>query len=105
MLYLNDGAWEGERILPEGWTEFVATPAPADKEMNYGGVFWLNRAPRMDQVPKVAYWLAGFMGQVTMVIPSKELVVVRMGPSPSDAYPYLNEVIDRVIKSLPENRR
>lgn len=101
QLYLQDGVWQGERILPEGWTKFVATPAPADKKENYGGMFWLNRAPRMDQVPKDAYWSAGFMGQVTMVIPSRNLVVVRMGPSPGGVYPYLNETIGRILKAIP----
>ena len=101
LLYLEDGIWQGERILPEGWTKFVATPAPADSKENYGGMFWLNRPPRMDQVPKDAYWAAGFMGQVTMVIPSRKLVVVRMGPSPENVYPYLNETIGRILKAIP----
>lgn len=102
LLYLNDGVWQGERILPEGWTDFVATPAPADETKNYGGMFWLNQSLRMDRVPKDAYWSAGFMGQVTMVIPSRDLIVVRMGPSPSDVYPYLNEAIGRILEALPE---
>lgn len=101
LLYLQDGVWQGERILPEGWTKFVAIPAPADKKENYGGMFWLNRAPRMDQVPRDAYWSAGFMGQVTMIVPSRKLVVVRMGPSPGNVYPYLNETIGRVLKAIP----
>ncbi len=100
LLYLNDGVWQGERILPEGWTQFVATPAPADKKENYGGMFWLNRLPRMKQVPKDCYWSAGFMGQVTMVIPSRKLVVVRMGPSPANAYALLDETIGRVLKAI-----
>lgn len=102
LLYLNDGVWQGERILPKGWTKFVATPAPADPKKNYGGMFWLNQSLRMDRVPKDTYWSAGFMGQVTMVIPSRGMVVVRMGPSLSDVYPYLNNIIDRVLKALPE---
>ena len=100
LLYLNDGVWQGERILPEGWTKFVSTPAPADAKEHYGGMFWLNLPHRMDLVPKDTYWAAGFMGQVTMVIPSRDLVVVRMGPSPGDVYPYLNEVIGRILKAL-----
>ena len=64
-------------------------------------MFWLNRSPRMDQVPKDAYWSAGFMGQVTMVIPSRNLVVVRMGPSPGGFYPYLNETVGRILKAIP----
>ena len=55
----------------------------------------------MDQVPKDAYWSAGFMGQVTLVIPSHDVVVVRMGPSSGGFYPYLNEVVGRVLESLP----
>ena len=101
LLYLNDGVWQEERILPEGWTEFVSTPAPADAKENYGGMFWLNRPPRMDRVPKDAYWSAGFMGQVTMVIPSRDMVVVRMGPSPGGVYPYLNENIGRILEAIP----
>jgi CubicO group peptidase (beta-lactamase class C family) len=101
LLYLNDGVWQGERILPEGWTEFVSTPAPADAKKNYGGMFWLNLPPRMDRVPKDTYWSAGFMGQVTMVIPSRDMVVVRMGPSPGGVYPYLNEVIGRILEAIP----
>ncbi len=101
LLYLNDGVWQGERLLPEGWSKFVATPAPADETKNYGGMFWLNRSLKMDQVPPDAYWAAGFMGQITMVIPSRKLVVVRMGPSPGGFYPYLNEAVGRVLKAIP----
>ncbi len=101
LLHLWDGVWQGERILPKGWTEFIATPAPADATEKYGGMFWLNRPSTMDQVPKDAYWSAGFMGQVTLVIPSRDVVVVRMGPSPGGFYPYLNEAVGRVLKALP----
>lgn len=102
QLYLQDGVWQGKRILPEGWTKFVATPAPADKKENYGGMFWLNRPPRMKQVPKDCYWSAGFMGQVTMVIPSRKLVVVRLGPSAKNVYSYMDESIGRVLKAIPQ---
>ena len=42
LLYLQDGMWQGERILPEGWSTFVSTPAPAWRRPEYGGFFWLN---------------------------------------------------------------
>ncbi|WP_197440602.1 serine hydrolase domain-containing protein [Polystyrenella longa] len=103
LLYLNDGVWQGERILPEGWAKFAATPAPADDKQNYGGMFWLNLPERMKHVPKDAYWAAGFMGQVTIIIPSRDLVVVRMGPSPVNVYPYLDEVIGPILDALPED--
>ena len=82
LLHLWDGVWEGERILPEGWAEFVSTPAPGAQREEYGGLFWLNRNGGLSRVPLDAYWPSGYMGQMTMIIPSREMVVVRLGPSP-----------------------
>ena len=42
LLYLQDGMWQGQRLLPEGWAKFVSTPAPAWKTPVYGGLFWVN---------------------------------------------------------------
>ena len=103
LLHLWDGVWQGERVLPEGWTKFISTPAPAEPTEKYGGLFWLNRPSTLDQVPKDAYWSSGFMGQITLVIPSRDMVVVRMGPSPGGVYPYLNEAVGRILKALPTN--
>jgi len=78
MLYLQDGMWQGTRILPEGWAKFVSTPAPAWKTPTYGGLFWINGTGQWN-LPKDAYFMAGAGGQWTFVIPSHDLVVVRMG--------------------------
>jgi CubicO group peptidase (beta-lactamase class C family) len=80
-LYLHDGLWNGERILPEGFAKFVSTIAPAweaDKRPVYGGFFWINGDGGYP-VPKDAYYMAGAGGQFTMIIPSHDLVVVRLG--------------------------
>jgi CubicO group peptidase (beta-lactamase class C family) len=80
-LYLQDGVWNGERILPEGYVKFVATVAPAweaDKRPIYGGFFWINGDGTFP-VPKEAYYMAGAGGQTTLIIPSHDLVVVRLG--------------------------
>jgi CubicO group peptidase (beta-lactamase class C family) len=42
LLYLNDGTWNGERILPEGWVEYTRAPTPADPNRGYGAHFWLG---------------------------------------------------------------
>ncbi|MDP6605881.1 MAG: serine hydrolase, partial [Dehalococcoidia bacterium] len=81
LLHLRDGVWNGERILPEGWVDAVTTPAPAWPDGNYGGLFWLNRGGTWPDAPANAYWAAGARGQYTVVIPSADLVVVRMGYS------------------------
>jgi CubicO group peptidase (beta-lactamase class C family) len=78
LLYLQDGIWQGERLLPEGWTTFVSTPAPAWKRPVYGGLFWVNGDGAWN-VPKTAYMANGAGGQRTFVIPTHDLVVVRMG--------------------------
>lgn len=80
-LYLQDGVWNGERILPEGFVKFVSTLAPAweaDKRHIYGGFFWLNLEDTYP-VPKDAYYMAGAGGQTTLIIPSRDVVVVRLG--------------------------
>src|SRR6476661_7047208 len=80
-LYLQDGVWNGQRILPEGWSKFVSTLAPAweaDRRPIYGAFFWLNGDGGFP-VPKEAYSMQGAGGQWTMIIPSHDLVVVRLG--------------------------
>ncbi len=80
-LYLQDGVWNGERILPEGYVKFVSSVAPAweaDKRPIYGGFFWINGDDEFP-APKEAYYMAGAGGQTTLIIPSHDLVVVRLG--------------------------
>jgi CubicO group peptidase (beta-lactamase class C family) len=80
-LYLQDGVWNGERILPEGFVKFVSTLAPAweaDKRPIYGGFFWLNGEETFP-VPKDAYYMSGVGGQTTLIVPSHDLVIVRLG--------------------------
>jgi CubicO group peptidase (beta-lactamase class C family) len=80
-LYLQDGVWNGQRILPPGFAKFVSTLAPAwvaDGRPIYGGFFWINGDGALP-VPKSAYYMAGAGGQYTMIIPTHDLVVVRLG--------------------------
>jgi CubicO group peptidase (beta-lactamase class C family) len=64
-------------LLPEGFIDFVSSPAPGWQYPQYGGFFWLN----IDTFPikEKAYYMAGAGGQYTIIIPEKNLVVVRMG--------------------------
>ncbi len=78
MLHLQDGMWRGRRLLPEGWSTFVSTPAPAWKRPEYGGFFWLNRVGTWN-LPPETYFAAGAGGQNTWIVPSRDLVIVRMG--------------------------
>jgi len=102
LLHLRDGVFQGTRILPEGWVKFISTPAPADKSLGYGGLFWLNRGGAWKGVPKDAFMASGHMGQYTMVIPSRDMVVVRLGPSPAGEQEYFSELVSRILKGVPE---
>ncbi|MCB0684933.1 MAG: serine hydrolase [Saprospiraceae bacterium] len=80
MLYLNEGVWNGEQILPKGFSDFVGTLAPAwkaDGRDIYGGFFWLNGDGALP-LPKETYYMAGAGGQYTYIIPSHDLVIVFM---------------------------
>lgn len=80
LLYLADGVWQGERILPENWTDYVSTPGPAQPARGgngYGAHFWLYGG--QDGLPDKVYAAAGGQGQYIVVVPSEDLVVVRRG--------------------------
>ena len=81
LLYLHDGVWLGERLLPEGWRTFVSTPAPAWRDSTYGAMVWVN-ARGVWRLPRDAFAFRGAGGQDTYVIPSRDLVIVRMGHFP-----------------------
>ncbi|HEX7121314.1 MAG TPA: serine hydrolase, partial [Gemmatimonadaceae bacterium] len=104
LLYLRDGVWQGQRILPEGWATFVSTPAPGDPSRGYGGLFWLNRGGARPKLPADAYWMAGHMGQIVMIIPSRDVVVVRHGPSSGGDGAYNEELVARILAALPPRR-
>ena len=99
LLYLNDGVFEGERILPEGWSELASTPAPAWRLPVYGGSFWLNRF-RTFSLPADAYWAAGAGSQYTIIVPSLDLVIVRMGDLRGGSPGF--QALDRALGALWE---
>ncbi|MEX1177532.1 MAG: serine hydrolase [Nitriliruptor sp.] len=82
--FLQDGEWDGQQLLPEGWVERSTTPVElADPATPYGAQWWLNESSdgqlRMPAVPADAYWASGNEGQQVVVVPSQDLVVVRLG--------------------------
>ena len=81
-LYLQDGVWNGERLLPEGYVEYAVGVAPAwvaDGNPRYGGAFiWVNDTGGWP-VPESAYAMRGAGGQTATMIPTHQLVVVRLG--------------------------
>lgn len=83
QLYLNDGvASDGTRILPEGWVEYVSTPSgpQPDGPFGYGAGFWLMN--RSEGVPADTFAAFGNRGQYVVIVPSRNVVIVRRGEDP-----------------------
>jgi CubicO group peptidase (beta-lactamase class C family) len=79
LLYQNDGLWDGKRLLPTDWRTFVTTPSgpQPDGPFGYGAGFWLLN--KSDGIPADAFGAFGNRGQYLVVIPSRQLVIVRQG--------------------------
>jgi hypothetical protein len=95
LLYLNDGMANGERILPEGWAKYSSTPAKASNGQ-YGAQFWLNADSEIDEFNCI-----GHHGQMVSIIPSKDLVIVRLGLSIDKRFD-TNKFIQNVVNSIKE---
>jgi len=89
QLYLNDGVVGGKRILPEGWVNYSASATP-NAWVGIGAGFWTNQGDSFGAKfrvehgwPRDAFFAKGTIGQYTIVIPSDQLVIVRLGRSPN----------------------
>jgi CubicO group peptidase (beta-lactamase class C family) len=91
LLYLRDGMWDGQRVLPEGWVDFARTAGKSENADIYGAGWWVTPTEgdgkpyksRIDTGPeRDAFSAEGFEGQFTLVVPSKDLIIVRLGFTP-----------------------
>ncbi|MBW2060329.1 MAG: serine hydrolase [Deltaproteobacteria bacterium] len=108
LLYLQDGVWEGTRILPEGWVDYSRRPTPKAPQGRYGAQFWLNAGNPSDEtkrpmplLPTDLFFASGFEGQSVTIIPSKKLVAVRLGLSQAKGAWNLEEFLADVLKAIP----
>ena len=110
MLYLRDGVWNGTRILPPGWVDYTRTPAPADETKRYGAHFWLEIPPEYAgsnaQLPVPAFHAAGHEGQFVTIVPSHDLVIVRLGrtrdPQAWDHAAFVRDVLASLDRATPQ---
>lgn len=98
LLYLHEGNWNGEQLFNKSWAKYVATPTYGSNG-DYGGHFWLNAGGRYPDAPKDLYSANGFQGQKVFIIPSLDLVIVRMGLT-EDAKFDVNGMLKGIIGSL-----
>jgi len=102
QLYLNGGRWNQRRILPASWVDYVTRHTPPSAERNYGAGFWINDAPegpRWPTLPSDTYAASGFQHQRIFIVPSHQLVVVRLGATWGDGS-HLERLAAGVIAAL-----
>lgn len=99
LLFLHKGNWNGEQLFDASWSEYVAKPTNGSNGI-YGAHFWLNAGNRYPDAPKDMYSANGFQGQMIFIIPSHDLVIVRMGlKEEKDGFDF-NGLLKGIIGSL-----
>jgi CubicO group peptidase (beta-lactamase class C family) len=94
LLYLRGGIWDGQQILSSEWIDYARTPTYADPEQGYGAHWWLY--------PERPGWFyaSGYDGQRILLVPEKDLVVVRCGRTDAEHAPAIWANIDRLVDTL-----
>jgi CubicO group peptidase (beta-lactamase class C family) len=86
LLFLQDGAWQERRLLPEGWVAYSLTPTRPAPDARYGAHMWLKlpQSPKFGEppMPEDSYYMLGYDQQIVATIPSHDLVIVRLGLTP-----------------------
>ena len=97
LLYLRDGMCNGVRILPEGWVVHARTQHVFDPEtgLGYGAHWWTLLGERNSLVA------AGYEGQYIMVVPDRDLVVVRLGKTVAELRNAVVAELREVIEQFP----
>ncbi len=110
QLLLQDGVWGGAQILPEGWVDYMRTPTTAEDRggWGYGAQTWMNAGAESEtglvfpDLPADFYMASGHDGQVVVVIPSRDMVIVRLGFTPNwGSTGLLPRLISDVLAALP----
>jgi CubicO group peptidase (beta-lactamase class C family) len=103
LLYYNNGKFNNEQILPEQWVYESTRSSPADKLNHYGYQFWLNGWSKANgakrqypDVPADMFYADGYNGQDIYIIPSRRMVVVRLGLHVMDENKMLREIIGSI---------
>ncbi|MEM1333973.1 MAG: serine hydrolase, partial [Actinomycetota bacterium] len=101
QLHLQRGAWGGEQLFSEAYAEFVRTPARAawgDRDA-YGGFMYLNADGVTPGLPDDAMIMSGGGRQRTVVVPSLDLVIVRMGHMNGQVFGIV-DTLDQVYRRI-----
>ena len=82
QFLVQDGVWKDQRMLPEGYVAMMASPVKASGGQYGHGQTWLFTAKEAEGIPADTFYLSGHDGQTMAVIPSRQIVILRMGLTP-----------------------
>ena len=104
LLLLNDGIWNGARLLPEGFVTAMATPN-ATSEGAYSRMQTWTKGPGEKRdadhgLPEGTFWMLGHDGQSAAIVPSRGVAVIRLGLTPSKLGYRPQPLVKRILDVL-----
>lgn len=107
LLYLQNGNWNNEQLLPENWVQLATQPVPVAPQGEYGFQIWLNAGNpigssnrKYPSLPADLYYFSGYEGQQVLMIPSKELVIVRLGQTANSQWFDTETFVNRILSAI-----
>lgn len=97
QFMLQGGVWDGDTLLYPGWIDYLRQPA-AGSDGIYGGQTWLP-GPDVPSLPKDAFMMRGFQDQRVFVIPSRQIVIARLGHG-DDKSTDFEGLVERILRVL-----
>ena len=111
QFLLQDGVWNGQRLLPAGYVDTMRNTAPASAGRYGSGQLWRcgpqGTTPEGENpdtpfgLPADTFWLRGHDGQSIAIVPSRALVVVRLGLTPQALNYKPQALLAELLKTLP----
>lgn len=108
LLYLQHGQWMGKTIVTEEWVNEATLPVEVAPHGEYGMQWWLNAgAPyrsdnrKFPELPADMYYMSGYEGQQVLVIPSSELVIVRLGQTHRSEWFNTQLFVNGILSAIP----
>jgi CubicO group peptidase (beta-lactamase class C family) len=101
QFLLQQGVWQGREILPTGYVAMMASPVAASNGQYGHGLVWLDREAG-DKIPADCFWMEGHDGQSIAIIPSRSLVLVRLGLTPASDNYRPHPLVSAVLEALAQ---
>lgn len=104
LLLVNRGDWNGQQVLPAEFADRVATATQRSEGVYTGGLAWKlasgdRKGEPVANIPDDTYWAIGHDGQFMAMVPSENLVVVRLGLTPSKLKYRPQVLLEKVVEA------